>query len=96
MPTVQTDYAQAMNQHYAYAQGVEAAAQDTAEKARNNRPKNTIKSYESKKKEFLRWCHTHCPPGPLNEIVEDRKLHFFLLTQVLRIYNGLYPISFSL
>ena len=38
-----------MNQHYAYAQGVEAAA----EKARNNRPKNTIKSFESKKKEFF-------------------------------------------
>ncbi|OBZ80875.1 hypothetical protein A0J61_11076, partial [Choanephora cucurbitarum] len=50
LATVQTNYAQAMNQHYAYAQGVEAAAQDTAEKARNNRPKNTIKSYESKKK----------------------------------------------
>ena len=72
----------AMNGDYAYAQAVEEAAQKTADKAKKVRPKNTTKSYERRKMEFLEWCHVHCPSGPLNEIPDDRKLHFFLVTQV--------------
>lgn len=71
-----------MVQDYSYAQGAEAAAQETIEKAKAGRPKNTTKSYQSKKDEFIKWCHENCPAGPLNEIVDEKKLHFFLLTQV--------------
>ncbi|OBZ83484.1 hypothetical protein A0J61_08464 [Choanephora cucurbitarum] len=61
-----------MNQHYAYAQGFEAAAQDTAERPEATNPRTPLSvMIQSKKK--MRWCHTHCPPGPLNEIVDDRK-----------------------
>ncbi|KAI7899285.1 uncharacterized protein BX663DRAFT_218166 [Cokeromyces recurvatus] len=53
--------------------------------------KNTTKSYKAnkkkkkkkKKKEFIHWCHRYCSSGPLNEIVDDKKLHYFLVTQVI-------------
>ncbi|CAO3702560.1 unnamed protein product [Rhizopus stolonifer] len=50
LPLVSSQHIDTMNQHYAYAQGVEAAAQDTVEKAKKDRPKNTTKSYKAKKK----------------------------------------------
>ncbi|OAC99597.1 hypothetical protein MUCCIDRAFT_167015 [Mucor lusitanicus CBS 277.49] len=83
LPQLPSQYMNAMNGDYAYAQAVEEAAQQTADKAKKVRPKNTTKSYERRKKEFLEWCHKHCPPGALNEIPDDRKLHFFLVTQVV-------------
>lgn len=75
-----------LNRHYEYAQEAEAAAHATVEKAKNDRPKNTTKSYRSKQIEFIEWCHENCPPGPLNEIVDDRKLHYFLVSKVSHIH----------
>lgn len=50
LPLVSSQHIDTMNQHYAYVQDVEAAAQDTVEKAKKDRPKNTTKSYKAKKK----------------------------------------------
>lgn len=82
MPPAPPQFFDALNSDYGCAFRAEEAARDTIEKFKTNRPINTTKSYKRSQQEFLRWCHDFCPPGPLNEVVDDKKLHLFLLTQV--------------
>ncbi|KAI8879487.1 hypothetical protein K501DRAFT_276482 [Backusella circina FSU 941] len=83
LPPALPQYIGALNSDYSYVQRAEEAAQQTAEKAKETRPPNTAKSYKNRRQEFLDWCHAYCPPGPLNETPDDRKLHYFLVTQVV-------------
>ena len=70
------------NQQASYAHAAAEAGRRTFEEVKEARPENTNLAYNGRQKEFLFWCARRCPPDHTNQIVDDAKLHLFLVEEV--------------
>ena len=75
-------HAQYFNRTVTYAHAAAAAAQQTFQLAQESRPKNTKRTYIPKQEEFLDWCRRRCPADHTQLLIDDAKLHLFLVEEV--------------
>ena len=66
-----------------YASAADNAANQTFRNKRAVRSKNTNRTYAGPVVEFENWCRRRCPNDHTNLLIDDKKLHLFLIEEVI-------------